>query len=82
MVTDLQYINEMVKRIKRAFNDDGFLGVLHVLLLMDDTVLLATTRQQALAKLLVLVTWCHEYGMEVNVKKTKFMVINALAEDR
>ena len=28
----------MVKMIKRAIGNDGFLGMLHALLLMDDTV--------------------------------------------
>ena len=76
------YINEMVRRIRHAFAADGFLGVLHVLLLMDDTVLLATTRHQALAKLEVLVAWCGDYGMHINLKKTMFMVVNGEVGDK
>ena len=38
------YLNEFVKAIKTRCPDDGFLKWVHCLLLMDDTVLLATTR--------------------------------------
>ena len=72
----------MVRRLKEAFQEDGFLGALQVLLLMDDTVLLATSREMAEAKLTVLVTWCREYGMELNLKKTKVMVVNGDCDDK
>ena len=72
----------MVRRIRAAFAEDGFLGVVHLLLLMDDTVLLATSREMALAKLRVTIAWCKEHGMGVNLKKTKFMAIGATAEDK
>ena len=40
------YIDRMLKMIKSRINDDGFLKVLHALLLMDDTVLFATSREK------------------------------------
>ena len=76
------YLDSLVRRLKEAFREDGFLGVLQVLLLMDDTVLLATSRQMAEAKLTVLVTWCQEHGMELNLKKTKLMVVNGDMNDK
>ena len=76
------YINEMVKLIKQRVQQDGFLGVLHLLLLMDDTVILATTREMCRSKLCALIDYCEEYGMKINLKKTKFMVINGNTEDR
>ena len=43
------YVDRMVKMIKH--NDDGFLGGLHILMLMDDTVLLSTTREGIIKKI-------------------------------
>ena len=37
------YVNDLVKLIKDTCEDDGFLSWLHLLVLMDDTVLLART---------------------------------------
>ena len=62
----------MIKMIKNAIADDGFLGGLHALLLMDDTVILATSREMCEAKLKVVVQYCQEFGMGINEKKTKF----------
>ena len=39
------YVNDLVKLIKDTCEDDGFLSWLHLLVLMDDTVLLATSRK-------------------------------------
>ena len=72
----------MVKLIRRSVERDGFLGALHLLLLMDDTVILATTRESCMLKLRALVDYCDDYGMRVNLKKTKFMVINGDENDR
>ena len=44
------YVDRMVKMIKQSFRDDGFLGGLHILMLMDDTVLLSTTREGIIEK--------------------------------
>ena len=72
----------MVKMIKEAVPVDGFLGDLHALLLMDDTVILATSREMCINKFKVVLDYCEEYGMEINEKKTKFMVINHSEEDK
>ncbi len=38
------YMDEVVRMMKRNIGNDGFLGMLHTLLLMDDMVILATAR--------------------------------------
>ena len=35
-------LDNLVRTIQLRFAEDGFLGILHVMLLMDDTVILAT----------------------------------------
>ena len=53
-----------------------------LLLLMDDTVILATTRERCLQKVSILLEFCENSGMEINVSKTKFMVLNGSSTDR
>ncbi len=67
--------------MKENRDDDGFLIWLHVLILMDDTVLLSTTRERIISKLSLLKQFCDEYGMKVNAAKTKFFFINGTLED-
>ena len=76
------YIDKMIRMIKERVGPDGFLGELHALLLMDDTVILATSREMCLTKMNVLSQYCHEYGMQINEKKTKFFVINGSLRDK
>ncbi len=76
------YVNDLIKLIKDNCNDDGFLKWLHILILMDDTVLLSTTRERMIQKLSLMNKFCDDYGMEVNEGKTKFFVINGTIEDK
>ena len=76
------YINDLVREMKVICGLDDFLGWVHCLLLMDDTILLATTREKAAAKINVLKNFCGTSGMVINIAKTKFMVINGNQEDR
>ena len=76
------YVDELIKMIKSRSPLDGFLSWLHVLMLMDDTIIFATSREKLLEKLEVLNDYCAEYGMVVNESKTEFMVINGNANDR
>ena len=76
------YVNDLIKLIKENCGPDGFLSWLHVLMLMDDTVLLSTTRNGMTAKLSLLSQYCDEYGMLINEGKTKFFVINGREADR
>ena len=78
----VMYIDNLVRMMKDGHMDDGFLGALHVLLLMDDAVILATSRAQCIDKLSTLHAFCSEYGMRMNMKKTKLMVINGDNVDR
>ena len=70
------FINDLIKTIKSNCNVDGFLQWLHILVLMDDTVLLATSRASMIRKIILLQNYCTEYGMRINKEKTKFFVIN------
>ena len=76
------YVDVLIKMIKTRSLPDGFLSWLHVLMLMDDTVIFATSREQLTMKLKILEEYCTEYGMQVNESKTEFMVINGTPKDR
>ena len=76
------YVDKMVKMIKDSVQSDGFLGRLHVLMLMDDTVIMATSREKCLKKLEAVLNFCEEYGMMINEKNTSFFVINAAVDEK
>ncbi len=76
------FVNDLIKLVKENCADDGFLSWLHILVLMDDTVLLATTRERMLHKLSLLKSFCDDYGMKINELKTKFFVVGGSVEDR
>lgn len=71
------YLDRMIDMVKQEYARDGFLGALNILLLMDDTVILATSREKLVGKLTVVMNFCENYGMSVNERKTKFMIINS-----
>ena len=75
------YIDRLVKLINENCREDGFLGVLHILMLMDDTVLFSTTRQGLMKKFKLTLHYCDEYNMVINQKKTKYMIISNKKED-
>ncbi len=70
------FVDELIKLVKECCGLDGFLRWLHILVLMDDTVLLATSRDKMIDKIKILQEYCIEYGMRINESKTKFFVIN------
>ena len=70
------YMDMLIRAIKERCMPDGFLEWLHTLILMDDTVLLSTSREGMLHKVMIMQSFCHEYGMVVNESKTRFFVIN------
>ena len=76
------YVNPLIRGLKLKCGVDGFLGSLHCLLLMDDTIILSTTRDGLLKKLNILSEFCQHSGMQISVKKTKFMVVNGDNQDR
>jgi hypothetical protein len=75
------YLNVMVLMIKLVEND-SFLKDLHLMVLMDDTVLLGTTRSMIIKKFSILMEFCEKYGMAVNEVKTNILVINGTMKDR
>ena len=76
------YVNNLIKLIKETCHSDGFLSWLHLLMLMDDTVLLATNRKNIIIKVKLLNQFCTRYGMLINEGKTKLIVINGDMNDR
>jgi len=60
------YINGLVRRMKSGCSNDGFFRWIHCLLLMDDTVILATTTEMCIKKLTILQEFCLESGMMIN----------------
>ena len=74
-------MDDLIRMVKSGCGHDGFLQWLHILVLMDDTVLLATTRYNMLRKISLLQAYCREYGMKINQSKTKFFAIHGKGED-
>lgn len=52
------------------------------MMLMDDTVIVATSRLHAIQKLKILNDFCQSSEMIIKCSKIKFMVINGSEEDR
>ena len=63
-------------------SSEPILGWQHCWMLMDDTIILATSREKMLEKLKLLDLYCMENGMRVNASKTKLMVINGKPVDK
>lgn len=76
------YVNELIRVMKTTCPDDDFLGQLHLLLLMDDTCIFASSRENCLRKLNILVQFCTDKDFVVNELKTQFFVINGDDPDR
>ena len=74
--------DELIRLVKGRSGRDGFLEWLHLLMLMDDTVIFATSRQQLCKKLNVLVEWCDKSGMVINEDKTEFMGFCSLDDEK
>ena len=76
------FVNTLITKMKERCGNDGFLSWLHVLMLMDDTIILATSRTKLVEKLNILYDYCEDSGMVVNNDKTKFMMINGQDDDK
>ena len=70
-----------IRMLKERSPLDGFLSWLHVLMLMDNMVTLATSRVSLIRKLSILNGYCDEYGMHINEFKTELMVVDGLPVD-
>ena len=75
-------MDDLIRIIKEGCGHDGFLAWLHILVLMDDTVLLSTTRNNMINKVTLLQKYCLDYGMKVNQSKTKLFAISGSETDR
>ena len=77
------YMDCLTKLIRDAHpGDDGYLGSLHSLMLMDDTAILASSRKVMKKRIEALIEFCEKYEMVINEGKTKLMVINGNKNDR
>ena len=54
------YMDVLAKMLKTACPNDGFLDPLHSLMLMDDTAILTTSRENLLKRYDALVRFCEE----------------------
>ena len=75
------FMDDLIRMIKEGNVCDGFLQCLHILVMMDDTVLLSTSRHGMVRKLTQLQNYCTQYGMAINQSKTQFFVINGTSRD-
>ncbi len=75
------FVNDLIKLVKSNCEDDGFVSWLHILVLVDDIVLLAAARDKVLYERGLTRTFCDEYGTRVNEAKTKFFVLGGNAAD-
>ena len=69
------YINSTIRKIK-TYGPDGFLRDTHTLLFMDDTVLLATSRDAMEQKLNLLLSATAPLSMKVHPKKSQYLTVN------
>ena len=76
------YVDELIKTIKKTHVTDGFLGWLQLLMLMDDTIIIATSHDKLRLKLETMIEWCNKSGMVINEDKTEFMAFNAPPEGK
>ncbi len=67
------HVNDLTGMIKQNCGWDGFLGWLHVFVLMDDTISLSTSGHYAVQKFRLLNRYCDAYGMKINKTKLKFL---------
>mgnify|MGYP001545129845 CR=1 FL=1 len=75
------YVNQLLQMLQEQCPPDDFLAETHALMLMDDTVLLATDRESAEKKVEILMSFCEQSGMSINASKTKFFVLNGHPSD-
>ena len=75
------FVVDFVRWVKDGSPLDSMLQWLHLLVLMDDTVIMATSREKLCQKLNILVEWCNRSGMVINEEKTEFMSFNCSDQD-
>lgn len=61
----ITFVNDLKKIIKEGCVD-RFLAWIHMLVLMDDTVLLSKSRGCMIKKIKLIKKYCKEFGMKIN----------------
>ena len=69
------FIDETVQAVSQAGPDD-WLGDLHLLLFMDDTVIFSSTREKLEEKLYLLKRCTNDIGMSMHPSKSHFISVN------
>ena len=69
------FIDSTIEAIE-SFGPDGWLGNLHTLLFMDDTVIFTTSRGNLHKKLFLLKECTDKLGMVIHPSKSQFMTVN------
>jgi hypothetical protein len=70
----VMYVNILIRRLKRIHGLDKYLKWVHCLMLMDDTVIFASSREKCAKKVQTLLDYCQEYGMIINEKRQSLCV--------
>ena len=70
-------VNDLIRSIKQQCQNDGILQWLHILMLMDDTVILATERTQCIQKVNILCEFCKTSGIVINESNTNLWLCMA-----
>ena len=76
------FVDVLILMFKSRCLPEPILQWLHCLMLMDDTIIFATSREKVIEKLNILNEYCVKNGMKVNESKTKFMAINGSPMDK
>ena len=69
------YVNPMVRSMKE-YGEDGWLECLHLLLLMDDTLVFSSTREGIIWKFQKVLDYCTQFNIKINENKTKLLCVN------
>ena len=70
------FIEPTIEAVK-SFGNDGWLENVHIMLLMDDTVVVATSWERMSSKLDLLINSAEDIGMTINPQKSKFIAVNS-----
>ena len=78
----LFYINDIFDMFEGIYGKSDFLNALHLLIHVDDTTLIATSRRLAESKIRSLITYCKRNQINLELSKCEFVVINGALEDK
>ena len=76
------FVDVLILMFKSRCLPEPIIQWLHCLMLMDDMIIFATSREKVVEKLNILNEYCINNGMKVNESKTKFMAINGSPMDK